>query len=189
MIINVILEQKKMTKYRLAKLSEVPQTTVIDICSGRAKLENCSSSTLYKLAKVLEVPMESLIANSMDIRPDFEIFKSHTCHKVKNLGDIDFIIKTLESNEIAKLYHQLWHIESLYLLAMVDYVSRENDLPFCTNYNNLRRVRLKKTVYPIGVHARCIVCGNERPKQESIKAAIPEFIRHNIVEADVRNVY
>jgi len=189
MIINIILEQKKMTKYRLAKLSEVPQTTVIDICSGKAKLENCSSSTLYKLAKALEVPMESLIANSVDVRPNFEIFKSHTCHKVKNLGDMDFIITTLEAGEILKLYHQQWHLESLYLLAMVDYVSRENDLPFCTNYNSLRKMRSKKTVYPMSVHARCIVCGNDRPKQESIAAAIPEFIRHNIVEADVRNVY
>jgi len=189
MIINTILEQKKMTKYRLSRISNVPQTTILDICSGKTKLGNCSSVTLYRLAKALDVSMESLIASSVETRPDFEIYKSHVCHKVKNLGDMDFIINVLESNEIQKLYHQQWYMESLYLLAMVDYISRENDLPSCTNYNSLRKIRLKETIYPISVHAKCIACGSDYPKQDSIRVAIPEFIRHNIVEADVRNVY
>jgi len=189
MIINKLLKQKNMTRYRLAKTANLPQTTVIDICSGKAKLENCSSGTLYKLAKALGVSMESLVADTVEYRADFEIFKSNVCHFVKDMGDIDFIIDTLETDKIRKLYQKKWYPESLYLLAMVDYLSRENDLPICSNYNDLRNAQLQEIIYPAGVVVRCAASGSEQPKQESIKAAIPEFIRHNIVEAEVRNVY
>ena len=39
MTLNSLLTQKKMTKYQLSKKSGVPQTTVIDICSGKTCLE------------------------------------------------------------------------------------------------------------------------------------------------------
>ena len=184
MIINIILERKEMTKYRLSKLSGVPQTTVIDICNGKTKLYNCKSGILYKLSKTLNVTMELLLEE----RPDFEIYKSYICHKVKNLGDLDFIIQILEENEIRNLYNKYWYPECLYLLAMVDYLCRVNDIPLCENYNDLRNMRLKEILFPTGVHARCVVSDSELPKYESVNAAIPEFIRHNIVEAEVRNV-
>ena len=79
MNINELLEQKNMTKYRLAKTSGVPQTTIIDICSGKAKIEKCSADTLYKIAKTLDVSMETLIESRMEYRAEFEIFKSNIC--------------------------------------------------------------------------------------------------------------
>ena len=185
MIINTILEQKNMSKYRLAKVAGVPQTTVVDICSGKAKLENCSAGTVYKLAQALDTTVESLI----EYRPAFDVFKSSVCHRVKEMGDMDFILAVLESNEIRRFYQKHWYLESLYLLAMVDYLSRENDIPVVTDYNDLRRTKLQDTVYPVSVHARCIASGNDTAKNESRAEAIPEFLRHNIVEAEVRNVY
>jgi transcriptional regulator with XRE-family HTH domain len=187
-IIRILLEQKNMSVYKLAKSSGVPQPTLSDIYSGKAKLEDCKAITLYKIAKALGTSVDLLISASVEHRPNFEIFKSHVCHKVKNDGDMGFIINTLESNEIRSLYQKQWQIESLYLLAMLDYISRENDIQLCTNYNDLRRVRLKETVFPTGVHVRCIVSGDDFPKRESINGAIPEFMRHNIVESEVRNV-
>ena len=61
MNINEILTSSGMTKYRLAKLSGVPHTTLNDICSGKTRIEKCSGETLYKLAKALSVSMETLI--------------------------------------------------------------------------------------------------------------------------------
>lgn len=181
---NAILTGKNMTKYRLSKLSGVPQSTVLDICSGKTKLENCTSGTLFKLAKTLGVSMESLLER----RPGFEAFKSHICHMVKEMGDLAFIAHILESNLIGEYRMKHWHPETLYLLAMVDYLSRENGLPLCTNYNDLRGMRLSDVVYPSGVHVRCMASDSEQPKIESIEASIPEFLRHNIVEAEVRDV-
>ena len=62
----------------------------------------------------------------------FETFKSNICHQVKDMGDIAFIITILENNTIRCLYNKKWYLESLYLLAMLDYLSRLNDLPICT---------------------------------------------------------
>ncbi|MBR0236086.1 MAG: helix-turn-helix transcriptional regulator [Clostridia bacterium] len=60
MIIDDILQRKKMTKYRLAVDAGIPHATLNDICSGKTKLEKCSAETVYKIAKVLGVSMETL---------------------------------------------------------------------------------------------------------------------------------
>jgi len=188
MNINRLLKQKNMTKYRLAKTADLPQSTVTDICSGKAKLENCSSGTLYKLAKALDVSMESLVAEAMEYRADFEIFKSNVCHKIKELGDLDFLIDTVKSDRIRYYFNKQWYPESLYLLAMVDYLCRENNLSVCAEYNDLRGAKLSDTLYPAGIHMMCSALKSDEPKKTSIESAIPEFMRFNIVENEVRNV-
>ena len=52
--------------------SDIPYTTLTDICSGRVQLEKCSEETTYKLAKE---PV-----------------------------DVDFIIDTLEKEDIRHYY-------------------------------------------------------------------------------------
>jgi plasmid maintenance system antidote protein VapI len=188
MTVNKLLEQKNMTKYRLAKTSGVPHTTVIDICAGRTRIEKCSAETLYKLAKALDVTMEDLLADNMEYRQGFETFKSNVCHMVKGMGDIDFIIDTLESDRIRKLYNKQWYPESLYLLAMVDYLSRENGLPLCAEYGDIRKARLREPIYPAGVIAMSTVSHNHLPTHASARNSIPEFLMFNIIESEVRNV-
>lgn len=65
MIIDDLLKKRNMSKYKLAVESGVPHSTLNDICSGRAKLEKCSSETVYKLAKTLGVPMELLVESAI----------------------------------------------------------------------------------------------------------------------------
>jgi plasmid maintenance system antidote protein VapI len=189
MYINELLEQKNITKYRLSKSSGVPHTTIIDICNGKAKIEKCTAETIYKLAKVLDVSMEALICDQVEYRTAFEVFKSNVCHLVKDMGDMDFIIDTLETDRIRTLYQKRWYPESLYLLAMVDYLSRENGLPLCKEYNDLRMARLSETVFPASVVVMSAALKSDKPKTDSKTAAIPEFMRFNIVESEVRNVY
>ena len=188
MSIQTLMEQKSMTKYRLSKLSDVPYTTLGDICSGKAELKKCSAETVYRLAKALGVTMEELLADSMAERADFELFKSEVCHTVRSLGDAGFIVDTLEKQTIRAYYDRKWYPESLYLLAMLDYISRENGVPLCSEYNDLRRCRLAKPIYPASVLAVCAAAGNDAAKKASLSAAIPEFKRFNIVECEVRNV-
>ena len=192
MIVNDLLEKENMTRYRLSKESGVAMTTITDICSGKADLDKCAAGTLYKIAKVLGVTVDSLLENksveSPDYRCSFETFKSNTCHHVKDKGDIDFIIETLETDEVRKLYDRSWHREALYLLAMVDYLSRINGLPVCTNYNDIRSKKLEKPCYPAGVVVSSAATGDESIKEKALEDAIPEFKRFNIVESDVRNV-
>lgn len=56
-----LLDEKKLTKYKLSQISGVPKTTIMDICSGKSKLEQCSARTVYLLAKALGCSMESLL--------------------------------------------------------------------------------------------------------------------------------
>ena len=188
MNLNEMLKQKDITKYELSKTSGVSFSTLSEITTGKSKIKNCTGETLYKLAKALNVQIEELLAESMENRPEFEWFKSEVCHRVKREGDLEFIINVLQSCEIRELYNKKWYPESLYLLAMVDYLSRENDLPNCSDYNDIRELRMQNVMYPAGVLVKCSAFGDERFKQESVENAIPEFIRHNIVEAEVRNV-
>jgi len=188
MTINALLAKKGMTKYRLAKTSGVSQTTVIDICSGKAKIENCTGETLYRLAKTLDVSMESLLSEHMEYRPAFEIFKSNICHSVKDLGDIDFLMDVIKTDRIISYLDKRWHREALYLLAMVDYLCRENNLPLHEDYAELRCLKLSDIIYPSGILILCAALGSDEPKEKSLQEAIPEFLRHNIVESEVRNV-
>ena len=188
MNINDLLEQKDITKYKLSKMSGVPFTTVSEITTGKSKIKNCTGDTLYRLAKALDVTMEDLLADSMEYRQNFETFKSNVCHAVKDRGDIDFIIDTLESDKIRKLYQKKLYPESLYLLAMVDYLSRENGLPICNEYSDIRASRLTEPIYPASVIAMSAFSRSEQPKKNSYAQAIPEFKRFNIVESEVRNV-
>jgi transcriptional regulator with XRE-family HTH domain len=177
-----------MTKYKLSKASGVPFSTVSDIAAGKTNIKYCTGETLYKLAKTLDVTIEALLTDSMEYRQSFETYKSNICHMVKDMGDINFIIETLESNKIRKLYQKQWYPESLYLLAMVDYLSRENDLPVCNEYNDIRSTRLREPIFPSSVIAMSAFNHSDQPKQNSYAQAIPEFKRFNIVESEVRNV-
>lgn len=194
MNINDILAEKGMTKYRLAMLSGVPHATLNNICSGQARIEKCSAETLYKLAQVLQVTVEDLIADSMkgagtvQNSVPFELFKSNVCHRVKDNGDIPFIVEILKSDEIRSYYTKKQYPQAFYLLAMVDYLSRENDLPLCSAYSDIRKQKLADPIYPQSVLAMAKVMEDDSLIAESLESAIPEFKNFNIAESEVRYV-
>ena len=130
-----LLKEKQFSVYQCAKESHVPYTTLSDIVKGKTRIEKCTAETIYKLARTLHVTMEELLTecfredeNAPNLK-DFEIYKSNICHLVKDKGDMDFIIDILKENQIRAYWERQWYRESFYLLAMVDYLSRENGLP------------------------------------------------------------
>lgn len=186
--IQDMLRERNMSVYKLSKLSTVPYATCSDIASGKARLEKCSAETVYKIAQALNVSVEELLTPFFFKRSSFENFKSAVCHRVKELGDINFIIDTLESQDVRRYYERKWYPESLYLLAMLDYISRENDIPLCDEYEDLRRCRLDKVVYPASLLAISAASKSDDELIRAAKTAIPEFKRFNIIESEVRNV-
>jgi len=79
-------------------------------------------------------------------------------------------------------------VEALYLLAMLDYVSLENGIDWCTKYEPLRHIKLEDLAIPKGIRISLEVFHNQEIFDKAYKKAIPEFLRHNIMEGDVRNV-
>ncbi|MCD8069517.1 MAG: helix-turn-helix transcriptional regulator [Lachnospiraceae bacterium] len=177
-----------MRKADLARKSGVPYSTVSDIVNGKTRIETCSASVVYKISKTLDVTMEDLVAPHCEKRPEFEWFKSEACHALKREGDTKFILNVLESNNIFKFYEWEWYPEAFYLLAMVDYLSRVNDIEWCCEFDTMRHQKVDPPIYPSGIIAVAAALGNEEEvKRKAREGAIPEFMRHGIVEGDVRD--
>lgn len=123
-----------------------------------------------------------------EIKAPFEIFKSNVCHRVKNLGEIDFMIEVLESDVITEYFNKEWYAESLYLLGMLDYLSRKNDIDLCTRYDKYRWCKMKEIIYPESLLLLSRITNKPELLTESLENAIPEFKRFNIVENEIENV-
>ena len=188
MDLQELLKKQNMSIYRLAQESEIPYATCNDIVNGKTRLERCSARTVYQLAHALNITMEELLNPCLLKRSSFENFKSAICHQLKEKGDINFIIDILESNDIRTYYERKWYPECLYLLAMLDYISRENDCPYCDEYDDLRRCKLEKAIYPASLMALSIATKDDSLLKHAEATAIPEFRRFNIIENEVRNV-
>lgn len=188
MTFKEILLTKKITRYKLSKISGVPQSTIEDIYSGKTSVKKCSAETIYLISKALGISMEMLLKISCQDNKEysFDVYKSNVCHKVKEMGDMKFIKQILLNNTVRELYDAKKYPESFYLLGMLDYLSRENNLPICTNYNDIRCCKLKSPVYPSSILAMYLV--DKQALNTAIKEAIPEFLRFNIIEAEVRKV-
>jgi len=104
------------------------------------------------------------------------------------MGDIKFLISVLETNIIQIHYKKKQYFECFYLLAMIDYISRENNIPLCIEYDYIRKKKLENTIFPLSIKAMCVALNSNEPKERSLKECIPEFKHFNIIEADVRNV-
>jgi len=124
----------------------------------------------------------------MNRRCDFELFKSNICHWLKEAGDLAFIVQVLQDDHISLYYKKKWYPEAFYLLAMLDYISRENEVPLCNKYDSIRPQKLEKPLYPKSIVLLASLTGDEKIKEDALNEAIPEFIKHNIIEADIRNV-
>jgi len=124
----------------------------------------------------------------MEERIDFDLFKSNVCHRVKYEGDLVFIKNIKKNNKIEYYFDKKWYLESLYLLAMIDYLSRENNLKLCKKYDYLRNIKFENPVFPTGIKIKASLFKNKKIKEKSLEECIPEFLRHNIVEAEIRNV-
>ena len=188
MALRNTLQQKNMSVYRLAKVSGIPYATCNDIVNGKTQLEKCSAETVYHLAHALDVPMETLLKPYLLKRSSFENFKSTICHSVKEKGDITFIMATLESGDIRTYYERGWYPESLYLLAMLDYLCRVNGIPLCEEYDDIRGCKLENVVYPASLVAVAVADKDNGILEQAVSISIPEFIRYNIVESEIRNV-
>lgn len=188
MTLQKLVEKKKISAYRLSRQSGVPYMTINDLINHKTSLTKCNAETVYKIAKSLDTNVEELLAPYLKTRPAFELFKSNVCHKLKKLGDIDFLIDLIENDEITKYYDLEWYPECLYLLAMLDYISRIHQIPRCSEYDDLRALKLSSAVYPSGVLAADMAANSDYEKKKAWEQAIPEFKRFNIVENEVRNI-
>ena len=122
-------------------------------------------------------------------RTSFETFKSQVRHEVKLLGDVGFINETIRTDVIMRYWHWEWFYEAFYLLAMLDYLCRLNNIAKSPKYDDIREYRLPETVYPMDLTLAARISKDLDIRNEAVRESIPEFIKYNIVEKDIRDVY
>ena len=188
MLLKDYINKKGLSLYRLSKNTAIPYSTLRDLYTNRTPLSKASGDVIYRIASVLDVSMEELLSAYMKIRPSFENFKSETCQKLKRMGDIPFIMELLQSQQIREYYDDQWYPEALYLLSLLDYLCRENEIPVCTDYDDLRKAKLSAVLFPAGVIALAKATGKDQYFDDAINNAIPEFLAHNIVESEIHDV-
>ena len=182
MIINEILYKKNWSKRRLAKEANIPYSTIEDIFSKKTNIENLTLNNSIKLAKALNINVLDVI--NLQNKTDEDVFRSSVCHDLVKLGDYAFIEKTIVSQEIPKLYKNKLYFESLYLLAMLDYVSNKNDIPLVKEYEHIRKQKLDRISYPKSI---LYLLSNKEELEKEFLKSIPEFKMHNIAELEIYN--
>jgi len=131
-----------------------------------------------------EMDCEEFIGN-----PDtFTSFTSKTEHLLKNIGDIPFIGILIDKDVVRYCYDKKLYLECFYLLGMLDYLYRCNNISCIDNYNDVRKYKFTKLIYPAGVELESYILKDEKIKEKYYKKAIPEFLSYNLVLANVRNV-
>ena len=73
MTLDELMKEKHITKYRLAKESEIPYTTIGDICSGKTNLRKGLAGNNERTANhfVRELWQDSATSNSSERRRYF----------------------------------------------------------------------------------------------------------------------
>ena len=182
-----ILKKKNLSIYQCSKLSGIPYSTLSDIINNKTTIEKCTAATAYNLARVLGVSVETLLNISYSLQDDFEVFKSNVKHRIKSDGDLKFIMEVMLNNEVEDYWKADKKAKALYLIATIDYLSRINDLPQVNTFDEYRCYRLKDVLWPEDVE----MLGKFMPedyKKEIYENAIPEFLKFNIVEGNIRDV-
>lgn len=185
MILLRLMEQQGLNKYKLSQKTGIAYSTISDLCTGKTSIKKSSVEVVYKIAKALNVNIEDLIRSEIDSRCDFDLYKSNVCHKLKRLGDKKFILDLLESREIDGYYDKEWYPECFYLLAMLDYLCRINNLPICAEYKEMRTFRIAEPIYPKSILV--LSHYDKTVLQRAYDEAIPEFKKFNIIEKEVRD--
>lgn len=187
---SYLLDNENMTMYECSKRSGIAYSTLSDIIRGKTPIERVSSGHLHALAETLGLTMDELYTQlHVPERMSFETFKSQVRHEVSRLGDAEFINETLKENIIRRYWRWEWYYEAFYLLASLDYLCRENSIQPFQEYDDLREYKLPETVYPMDVNIAAKVDKKFDIRKIAMRDSIPEFMRFNIVEMDIRDVY
>ena len=108
MSLQALLDARGISKYRLSKMSGVSKTVILDICSGKSLLENCTVKTVFRIASALDCSIESLLSfssadsNAYDSEKLIAAGSADNEKSLKEIG-IDFHIDTSLKNDLYAL--------------------------------------------------------------------------------------
>lgn len=80
------LNDKNISIYSLSKKTNIPYSTLNDLCNGKVEIDNCKVGMIINLANILDIPFEKLydICSNKDNTIYNEEFDINASIKVKN---------------------------------------------------------------------------------------------------------
>lgn len=186
MSIKRLMREQKLSVMDISKKSGIPYSTVRELICGKKDFRKCSVDTFRKIADVFNLTMDQLFREWDSVSAlEFELFKSNACHKLKSLGDLEFLQVMLTEDEITRRWQSHERLYAFYLLAMLDQVSKENKIPLYGVYDPIRQQKMEKMIYPMSA----VLKNQDTESSLYFKNANPEFLKYNIVEGDIRDVF
>lgn len=173
LISAIKLQSKSIRNFAID--NQIAYSVLYDICSGKKQLSDCKLSTIIKIAKGLNVSIDDLISEE-----PFTQFRDSLHNSIKQRGDLPWLIETLKENKAPLIYQNRQILHAIYLVDMIDYVCNKHGLPCPKEYQKIRELKLEKPYY-IGDWHILSNCKNSA----TMKNAIPEFLRSNIIECEV----
>lgn len=119
---------------------------------------------------------------------DDEAFKSKYQHELLNNNDEKFVKKIINEKIIERYYIEEKYFEALYLLSMIKTIKKEAIKKDNKFLSLIDLFKLEEIKYPRDVELLCKLENDNKHKKNALKLALPEFLKHNIVEVNIHNV-
>lgn len=107
-------------------------------------------------------------------KEDFQTFRNDLHHRLRSAGETGLLLEILEQRVIDYYEQQEDMLKALYLLCLIDYISKKHGIPLCGEYSSLRRKKLE-TPYHVG----------DMVSWRDDSHCIDEFVLHNIYEGEL----
>ena len=192
-MLRSVLIDKNISLYQLEKASHISHATLNDIYNERSNIDNCSILVMSKIAASLNMDIDDLYKkltyrdlSLFTYNEDFDLFKSDTLQRLKREKEEDFIKRMATTDVINNYYQNKKYKEALYLLALLDYLSKKNSLPLLKQYDYLRDYKLDKVYVSKSLYL--LLAYKSTTVTSIYKECIKEFLKYNIVEAEIDNV-
>lgn len=192
-MLRSVLNDKNISLYQLEKASHISHATLNDIYNERSNIDNCSILVMSKIAASLNMDIDDLYKkltyrdlSLFTYNEDFDLFKSNTLQRLKREKEEDFIKRMATTDVINNYYQHNKYKEALYLLALLDYLSKKNSLPLLKQYDYLRDYKLDKVYVSKSLYL--LLAYKSTTITSIYKECIKEFLKYNIVEAEIDNV-
>ena len=192
-MLRSVLNDKNISLYQLEKASHISHATLNDIYNERSNIDNCSILVMSKIAASLNMDIDDLYKkltyrdlSLFTYNEDFDLFKSDTLQRLKREREEDFIKRIATTDVINNYYQNNKYKEALYLLALLDYLSKKNSLPLLKQYDYLRDYKLDKVYVSKSLYL--LLAYKSTTVTSIYKECIKEFLKYNIVEAEIDNV-
>ena len=192
-MLRSVLNDKNISLYQLEKASHISHATLNDIYNERSNIDNCSILIMSKIAASLNMDIDDLYKkltyrdlSLFTYNEDFDLFKSDTLQRLKREKEEDFIKRMATTDVINNYYQNNKYKEALYLLALLDYLSKKNSLPLLKQYDYLRDYKLDKVYVSKSLYL--LLAYKSTTVTSIYKECIKEFLKYNIVEAEIDNV-